>query len=163
MHNGKPVFACPTAERVGMRREFDGPVHWPPGRPLCQGLNLNWQACRGSIPPCRGALHGTRHHTHRTVYPRTPAETVARLPSLYTLTSICPVEYTNRVESGFEIIAKPNRRAILILLVLPKRLAGEIERQLRMPQPADAWLAPFHRAWSVHVDALERHLDLTER
>jgi len=30
------------------------------------------------------------------------------------------------------------------------------------PQPlmeVDAWLAPFRRFWSVHVDALERHLD----
>jgi hypothetical protein len=23
----------------------------------------------------------------------------------------------------------------------------------------DAWLAPFRRFWSAHVDALERHLD----
>jgi len=23
----------------------------------------------------------------------------------------------------------------------------------------DAWLAPFRRLWSLHVDALERHLD----
>jgi hypothetical protein len=23
----------------------------------------------------------------------------------------------------------------------------------------DAWLAPFRRFWTVHVDALERHLD----
>jgi DNA-binding transcriptional ArsR family regulator len=30
------------------------------------------------------------------------------------------------------------------------------------PEPlmeVDAWLAPFRRFWSVHVDALERHLD----
>lgn len=30
------------------------------------------------------------------------------------------------------------------------------------PQPLmeiDAWLAPFRRFWSAHVDALERHLD----
>src|SRR5215475_2533963 len=30
------------------------------------------------------------------------------------------------------------------------------------PEPLmeiDAWLAPFRRFWSVHVDALERHLD----
>jgi len=30
------------------------------------------------------------------------------------------------------------------------------------PQPlmeVDAWLAPFRRFWSAHVDALERHLD----
>jgi DNA-binding transcriptional ArsR family regulator len=40
------------------------------------------------------------------------------------------------VESVFEIIAEPNRRAILSLLVLSQRSVGEIERQLRMPQPA---------------------------
>ncbi|MBV8572812.1 MAG: winged helix-turn-helix transcriptional regulator [Acidobacteriaceae bacterium] len=94
----------------------------------------------------------------------------------------------------FEIIAEPNRRAILSLLVSSQQSVGEIERQLRMPQPAvskhlrvlrdagfvestvdaqrrlyrlrpeplqeiDAWLAPFRRFWSAHVDALERHLD----
>src|SRR2546429_6390107 len=26
-------------------------------------------------------------------------------------------------------------------------------------QEVDAWLAPFRRFWSAHVDALERHLD----
>src|SRR5712671_6588678 len=26
-------------------------------------------------------------------------------------------------------------------------------------QRVDAWLAPFRRFWSAHVDALERHLD----
>jgi DNA-binding transcriptional ArsR family regulator len=39
------------------------------------------------------------------------------------------------VESVFEIIADPNRRAILGLLVASERSVGEIERQLRMPQP----------------------------
>jgi DNA-binding transcriptional ArsR family regulator len=99
-----------------------------------------------------------------------------------------------RVESVFEIIAEPNRRAILSLLVSSQQSVGEIERQLRMTQPTvskhlrvlreagfvestvdaqrrlyrlkpeplqqvDAWLAPFRRFWSAHVDALERHLD----
>ena len=94
----------------------------------------------------------------------------------------------------FEIIAEPNRRAILSLLVSSQQSVGEIERRLGMPQPAvskhlrvlreagfvesrvdaqrrlyrlkpeplqeiDAWLAPFRRFWSAHVDALERHLD----
>ncbi len=94
----------------------------------------------------------------------------------------------------FEIIAEPSRRAILSLLVSSQQSVGEIERQLRMPQPTvskhlrvlreagfvesmidaqrrlyrlkpeplqevDAWLAPFRRFWSAHVDALERHLD----
>jgi DNA-binding transcriptional ArsR family regulator len=39
------------------------------------------------------------------------------------------------VESVFEIIAEPNRRAILTLLVSSQQSVGEIERQLRMPQP----------------------------
>jgi DNA-binding transcriptional ArsR family regulator len=38
------------------------------------------------------------------------------------------------VESAFEIIAEPNRRAILRLLVKAEQSVGEIERQLRMPQ-----------------------------
>ena len=98
------------------------------------------------------------------------------------------------MESVFEIIAEPNRRSILSLLVLSEQSVGEIERQLRMPQPTvskhlrvlreagfvestvdaqrrlyrlkaepfqemEAWLAPFRRFWSAHVDALERHLD----
>jgi DNA-binding transcriptional ArsR family regulator len=98
------------------------------------------------------------------------------------------------VESVFEIIAEPNRRAILSLLVSSEQSVGEIERQLRMSQPTvskhlrvlrdagfvestvdaqrrlyrlrpeplqeiDTWLEPFRRFWSVHLDALERHLD----
>jgi DNA-binding transcriptional ArsR family regulator len=39
------------------------------------------------------------------------------------------------MESLFEIIAEPNRRAILGLLVSSQRSVGEIERQLRMSQP----------------------------
>jgi len=35
----------------------------------------------------------------------------------------------------FAIIAEPNRRAILSLLVASEQSVGEIERQLRMPQP----------------------------
>src|ERR1700741_3756303 len=104
------------------------------------------------------------------------------------------MEYTKSMESVFEIIAEPNRRAILSLLVSSEQSVGEIERQLGMPQPTvskhlrvlreagfvgatvdaqrrlyrlraeplqevDAWLAPFRRFWSAHVDALERHLD----
>jgi DNA-binding transcriptional ArsR family regulator len=101
------------------------------------------------------------------------------------------------VELAFGIIAEPNRRAILHLLASSERSVGEIERQLRMTQPAvskhlrvlreagfveatvdaqrrlyrlkpeplqavDAWLVPFRRFWSAHVDALERHLDRTD-
>jgi DNA-binding transcriptional ArsR family regulator len=115
-------------------------------------------------------------------------------PPEYTLTRIYSVGYTKRMESVFEIIAEPNRRAILSLLVSSQQSVGEIERQLRMPQTTvskhlrvlreagfvestvdaqrrlyrlkpeslrevDAWLAPFRRFWSDHVDALERYLD----
>src|SRR6201998_342159 len=113
---------------------------------------------------------------------------------VYTLTRICRAKYISKVESVFEIIAEPNRGAILSLLVSPQQSVGEIGRQLRMPQPTvskhlrvlreagfvestvdaqrrlyrlkpepfqemDAWLAPFRRFWSAHLDALERHLD----
>ena len=43
--------------------------------------------------------------------------------------------FRSPVETVFEIIAEPNRRAILSLLVLSQQSVGEIERQLRMPQP----------------------------
>ena len=39
------------------------------------------------------------------------------------------------MESVFEIIAEPNRRAILSLLVSSQQSVGEIERRLHMPQP----------------------------
>ncbi len=46
------------------------------------------------------------------------------------------MRYIQSVESVFEIIAEPNRRAILSLLVSSQQSVGEIERQLGMPQPA---------------------------
>lgn len=47
---------------------------------------------------------------------------------------------------------------------------SRIEAQRRLyqlkPEPLmelDAWLAPFRRFWSRHLDALERHLDRMDR
>src|SRR5881392_4349368 len=47
---------------------------------------------------------------------------------------------------------------------------ARVEAQRRVyrlrPQPlmeVDAWLAPFRRFWTAHVDALERHLDRMEQ
>ena len=126
-----------------------------------------------------------------------PQQLLLRLPK-YTLTRICSVAYTKSMESVFEIIAEPNRRAILSLLVSSQQSVGEIERELGMTQPTvskhlrvlreggfveskvdaqrrlyrlkpeslqelEAWLAPFRRFWSHHVDALERHLDRMEQ
>jgi DNA-binding transcriptional ArsR family regulator len=45
------------------------------------------------------------------------------------------MKYTKSMESVFEIIVEPNRRAILSLLVSSQQSVGEIERQLRMSQP----------------------------
>jgi DNA-binding transcriptional ArsR family regulator len=98
------------------------------------------------------------------------------------------------MESTFTILAEPNRRAILSLLLTSERSVGEMEQALKLSQPSvskhlrvlkdagfvesridaqkrvyslrpeplmelDAWLVPFRRFWSKHVDALERHLD----
>jgi DNA-binding transcriptional ArsR family regulator len=45
-------------------------------------------------------------------------------------------------------------------------VAARVDAQRRLyrirPEPLmqiDAWLAPFRRFWSTHLDALERHLD----
>lgn len=40
------------------------------------------------------------------------------------------------MESVFDIIAEPSRRAILSLLIASQQSVGEIERRLAMPQPA---------------------------
>ena len=45
------------------------------------------------------------------------------------------MQYVKSMESAFAIIAEPNRRAILRLLVSSHQSVGEIERRLRMPQP----------------------------
>jgi DNA-binding transcriptional ArsR family regulator len=49
-------------------------------------------------------------------------------------------------------------------------VGSRVEAQRRVywirPEPLkeiDAWLAPFRRFWTAHVDALERHLDRMER
>jgi DNA-binding transcriptional ArsR family regulator len=102
------------------------------------------------------------------------------------------------MESSFAIIAEPNRRAILGLLLGTERSVGDIERRLQLPQPSvskhlrvlrnagfvqsrveaqrrlyslrpeplmemDAWLEPFRRFWTKHVDALEQHLDRMDK
>ena len=43
--------------------------------------------------------------------------------------------YINVVQSVFEVIAEPSRRDILSLLAASERSVGEIESQLRLPQP----------------------------
>jgi DNA-binding transcriptional ArsR family regulator len=45
------------------------------------------------------------------------------------------MKYIRSVESVFEVVAEPNRRAILSLLSSSEQSVGDIERQLRMSQP----------------------------
>src|SRR6185295_3444199 len=51
-------------------------------------------------------------------------------------TRIYLLEHIKAMESCFDIIAEPNRRAILSLLASSELSVGEIERQLGMTQPA---------------------------
>jgi DNA-binding transcriptional ArsR family regulator len=63
------------------------------------------------------------------------------------------------VESAFDVIAEPNRRAILRLLASSERSVSEIERKLRMPQPSvSKHLGVLRRAGFVEarVDAQRR-------
>jgi DNA-binding transcriptional ArsR family regulator len=43
--------------------------------------------------------------------------------------------YIRSMQSAFEVIVEPNRRAILGLLASSEQSVGEIEKQLRMTQP----------------------------
>ena len=81
----------------------------------------------------RRALNRLRRNTGGAFPART--KTVTWAPLLYALTRICSLGYIKHMESVFEIIAEPNRRAILRLLVSSQQSVGEIERQLRMSQP----------------------------
>lgn len=53
----------------------------------------------------------------------------------YALRGIYACAYTSAMESIFEVIAEPNRRAILNQLVQSQKSVGELERRLRMTQP----------------------------
>src|SRR6266568_4295493 len=89
-----------------------------------------------------------------------------RVPSLYTLTRICSVEYIHSMASAFAIIAEPTVSKHLRVLREAGFVESTVDAQRRLyrlkPDPLQevaAWLAPFRRFWSAHVDALERHLD----
>jgi DNA-binding transcriptional ArsR family regulator len=51
------------------------------------------------------------------------------------LTRIYAFAYIKDVQSVYEVIVEPNRRAILSLLASSEKSVGEIERQLNMTQP----------------------------
>lgn len=89
----------------------------------------NAAACGIESPPFVGPIEEQRLELQST-------RRIAPAPLYkYALTRIYLVRYIQTVESVFEIIAEPNRRAILSLLASSEQSVGEIERQLRMPQP----------------------------
>ena len=59
----------------------------------------------------------------------------AKRSALYALTRIYLYGYIPGMETVFDIIAEPNRRAILGLLADREQSVGDIERKLRLPQP----------------------------
>src|SRR6478735_10753485 len=46
------------------------------------------------------------------------------------------MQYISDVDTSFAVIAEPNRRAILSLLLSSERSVGELERKLRLSQPS---------------------------
>ena len=60
---------------------------------------------------------------------------------------------------SFEIIAEPNRRAILSLLLASQQSVGEIERQLGMPQPT----VSKHLRVLRHAGFVESRVDAQRR
>ena len=54
---------------------------------------------------------------------------------LHTLTRIYCLRYIYLMETAFTVVAEPNRRAILALLLADERSVGEIEDELGLPQP----------------------------
>jgi DNA-binding transcriptional ArsR family regulator len=44
--------------------------------------------------------------------------------------------YIPLMESSFEVVSEPNRRAILTMLLSSERSVGELERKLRLSQPS---------------------------
>jgi DNA-binding transcriptional ArsR family regulator len=72
----------------------------------------------------------------RVELPVVTRERVKSTPGVYALTRIYLVAYLRRMESAFAVIAEPNRRAILSLLVSEERSVHDLEHELRMTQPS---------------------------
>lgn len=75
----------------------------------------------------------------------------------------------NEIEQRLRI-AQPSVSKHLRVLRDAGFVESRVDAQRRVyrirPEPlkeVDAWLAPFRRFWSAHVDALERHLDRMEQ
>jgi DNA-binding transcriptional ArsR family regulator len=67
-------------------------------------------------------------------------------------------------------MAQPSVSKHLRLLREAGFVEARVDAQRRLyrirPEPlmeVDAWLSPFRRFWSAHVDALERHLDRMDK
>src|SRR5437879_7268234 len=141
--NWAQLRCCLSRQRPWVRA-LSSPPFLPNHLRMIGSYSLNPQLNLQRLLHCCVHPHGGRSaqrseshspRKHQTVH---PARRLKPLPGplpKYTLTRICSVEYIKSMESVFEIIAEPNRRAILSLLVSSQQSVGEIERQLRMTQP----------------------------
>src|SRR5262245_12122895 len=190
---GAVALVCLPAARLILRGSLQGAA------PLSESLGLAMVLSVGAAGTCCAYLPARRAGRLALAPDARPATRTkrsgGRIRGLkHTLTRIYVIRYVQPVQLAFDIIAEPNRRAILSLLVSSEQSVGEIERQLHLPQTTvskhlrvlreagfvestvdaqrrlyrlkpeplqevEAWLAPFRRSWSAHLDALERHLD----
>src|ERR1700736_5402219 len=83
------------------------------------------------------------------------------IPSLFASSELSVGEIEHRLR-----MSQPSVSKHLGVLRKAGLVEARVDAQRRVyrirPEPlmeVDAWLAPFRRFWSAHVDALERHLD----
>src|SRR5207248_1108273 len=128
-------------------------------------LQTGWD--RGRVPSC--AL--TAIYVHRYIPGMESAFAIIAEPSRRAILSLL-ASSARSVGDIEEQLGLPQTSVSKHLRVL--RDAGFVEstvdaqrRLYRLrPEPLqeiDAWLAPFRRFWSAHVDALERHLDRMDK
>src|ERR1700759_2396870 len=86
--------------------------------------------------PLPGQHWPSPFHSRLSLRDALPLSTAFRKnSSKYALTRIYVIWHILIMENAFDIVAEPNRLAILSLLTLNEQSVGEIERQLRMSQP----------------------------
>jgi len=131
-----PVTACGRPE-VASSAEYEQGHHVTSSKGVALDLSQHvWSLAKkhdhihSECQHLAGFFHGLLDTVKLAKHPRTPPETIAWILAFIYLDThmLCGVYV-------FEIIAEPNRRAILSLLVSSQRSVGEIERQLHMPQP----------------------------
>jgi DNA-binding transcriptional ArsR family regulator len=123
-----------------------------------------------ATPPraLKHAAHGlTRIYLYKYIMKMESAFTVIAEPHRRAILSLLASSErsVSEIEHSLQI-PQPSVSKHLRVLREAGFVESRIDAQRRLyrvrPEPlreVDAWLAPFRRFWSVHLDALERHLD----